>query len=332
MTKKITIVAFIFALAFVALLSSGKTSLAAENYNPQINPADFSTTINNPYFTLTPGTTFIYQNNTEDGIETNKMVVTNLTREVMGVKTLVVWDRVWLNNNLIEETYDWYAQDKMGNVWYFGEESREYENSKVKSTHGSWETGIDGAKPGIIMKASPQVGDSYRQEYYQGEAEDMSDILALNESVTTPYGSFKNCLKTKDWTPLEPDKIENKYFCSDIGQMTVAISLATSEKDELVDVQKNTDFVGLTDIKDIRNEDATDLDKNGDKEDVDKGWFQNNDNEKNEEGGQEEEEEWPLTVGIGFGGLLAGLAIGRYKDIFTLFRKKQISSNKKDSE
>ncbi len=116
----------------------------------------------------------------------------------MGVNTIVVWDRVWLNDELIEDTKDWYAQDKYGNVWYFGEDSKEYEDGKVVSTEGSWEAGVDNAKPGIIMKANPVIGESYRQEYYKGEAEDMADVVALGVKVKVKYGSFSDCLQTRD--------------------------------------------------------------------------------------------------------------------------------------
>src|SRR3954462_2004891 len=120
---------------------------------------------------------------------------------------------------LIEKTFNYYAQDKKGNVWYFGEDTREYKNGKVTSTKGSWEAGVDGAKPGIIMQAHPKVAQSYRQEYYKGEAEDMAKVLSLNESVTVPYGSFDRVLKTKEWTPLEPSYVEHKYYAPGVGQV-----------------------------------------------------------------------------------------------------------------
>ncbi|MCJ7444198.1 MAG: hypothetical protein MUO26_06665 [Methanotrichaceae archaeon] len=110
--------------------------------------------------------------------------------------------------NLAEETFDWYAQDEHGSVWYFGEDSKEYENGKVVSTDGSWEAGVDSAEPGLVMEANPQIGDTYRQEYYEGEAEDMAQVISLNESVTVPYGLFDKCLVIEEWTPLEPNLIE----------------------------------------------------------------------------------------------------------------------------
>ena len=208
----------------VLVLAAGCTSSSSQEkastqkqkaYNPQIDPAEFTTTIDNEYLPLKPGTTFVYQG----GAERNEMSVTSDTKKVMGVECVVVDDRAWENGQLIEKTYDWFAQDKEGNVWYFGENTKEYKNGEVVSTKGSWEAGVDGAKPGIIMQADPKVGQSYRQEHYPGEAEDMAKVLSLNESVTVPYGSFHRVLKTREWTPLEPSYHEHKYYAPGVGQV-----------------------------------------------------------------------------------------------------------------
>jgi hypothetical protein len=184
-------------------------------YAPHINPANFTTTIDNEYLPMKPGTTFVY----EGGTEHSEMSITHDTKMVMGVECVVVDDRAWESDKLIEKTYDWFAQDKEGNVWYFGEDTKEYENGKVVSTKGSWEAGVDGAKPGIIMQAHPKVGHSYHQEYYKGEAEDMAKVLRLNDSVTVPYGSFDHVLVTREWTPLEPSYAEHKYYAPGVGQV-----------------------------------------------------------------------------------------------------------------
>jgi hypothetical protein len=128
---------------------------------------------------LDPGTVWVYEGRTEDGFERVVVTVVPETRVILGVECRVVIDRVYLDGELIEETYDWYVQDLKGNVWYFGEESHEIENGKVVSTDGSWEAGVNGAKPGYIMLAMPKVGDRYRQEYYLGEAEDVAEVTAL---------------------------------------------------------------------------------------------------------------------------------------------------------
>jgi hypothetical protein len=184
-------------------------------YAPHINPAQFTTKIENEYLPLKPGTTFVY----EGGTERDEMTVTHSTKMVMGVECVVVDDRAWEEGKLIEKTYDWFAQDKEGSVWYFGEDTKEYKNGKVTSTKGSWEAGVDGAKPGIIMQAEPKVGQTYRQEYYPGEAEDMAKVQSLDESVTVPYGSFDHVLETREWTPLEPSYDEHKYYARGVGQV-----------------------------------------------------------------------------------------------------------------
>jgi len=206
-------------------------------YSPVINPEDFVEEIDNTYFPLIPGTTFVYEGEGEDGEAIrNEVSVTQDTREVMGVTTTVVLDKEWEDGEMIEETLDWYAQDKEGNIWYFGEDSKEYEDGEVVSTEGSWEAGVDGAQPGILIKGDPQVGDVYRQEYLEGEAEDMAEVLSLNESVTVDYGSFENCLQTKEWNPLEPDSEENKYYAPDLGLLLEVQIEGGDERLELIEI------------------------------------------------------------------------------------------------
>jgi uncharacterized membrane protein YkoI len=214
---------------------------AEGEYNPQINPADFTTKVDNKYFTLIPGRKFVYEGETEEGAERIEVYTTYETKKVLGVETVVVWDRVWLEGDIIEDTKDWYAQDKEGNVWYFGEDSKELVDGKIVSRAGSWESGVDGAKPGIIMKAKPKVGDLYRQEYYEGEAEDKADILAFGESVRVPYGSFTDCLKTRDCTPLEPDADEYKYYSPEVGGVVLEVGVQTGERVELIEIKSDTE-------------------------------------------------------------------------------------------
>ncbi len=208
-------------------------------YNPQINPEDYVSEINNKYLTFTPGKKLVYEGKTEEGVERVEVAVTHETKKVMGVNTIVVWDRVWLNDELIEDTKDWYAQDKYGNVWYFGEDSKELVNGKVVNAKGSWKAGVDGAKPGIVMKANPQVGDNYRQEYYKGEAEDMGEVVALGVKVKLGYGTFTNCLQTRDWTPLEPSADEYKYYCPEVSGLVYEVNIGDGEETQLIDVEKS---------------------------------------------------------------------------------------------
>jgi hypothetical protein len=206
------------AVGLVILTISGCGGTATEITETQaIDPANFVDKVDNTYFPLMPGTTYVYEGETDEGVERVEDFVTHETWIVLGVTCIVVRDRVSVDGELVEETFDWYAQDKDGNVWYFGEDSKEYEGGEVVSTKGSWEAGVDGAQPGIIMQANPQIGDSYRQEYYKGEAEDMAEVISLTESASVPYGSFDNLLMTKDWTPLEPGIAEHKYYASGIG-------------------------------------------------------------------------------------------------------------------
>jgi len=215
----------------------------AADYAPNIDPSNFVKGIDNPYFPLEPGTTWVYEGQTPEGTERVEDTVLQETKRVMGVECVVLRDRVWLNGELIEDTVDWHAQDKEGNVWYFGEYTREYENGKV-STEGSFKAGEDGALPGIIMPADPKVGDSYRQEYYRGEAEDMAEVISLNgaglnDAVSTPYGSFsEDVLVTKDWNPLEPDILEHKYYAPGIGLIGEIKVTGPQEKIELIDLKK----------------------------------------------------------------------------------------------
>lgn len=220
--------------------SEGKPEGArsGESYSPNIDPANFVAKVDNEYFPLKPGTTYVYEGKTEEGTERNEVTVTGDTRQVMGVDCTVVWDRVWVDGKLAEGTYDWYAQDKAGNVWYFGEDSKEYENGKVVSTKGSWEAGVDGAKPGIIMQADPRVGETYRQEYYEGKAEDMAKVLSLNESATVPYGSYDHLLLTKDWNPLEPGVVEQKYYARGVGNVLEVGVKGNSDRVELIEVRE----------------------------------------------------------------------------------------------
>lgn len=201
-----------------------------------IVPSDFSATIDNKYMPLTPGAVFTYGGKSSDGDFKVLVTVMNDTKEIMGVTCVVVHDEVTTGGSLTEDTYDWYAQDKDGNVWYFGEDTKELDNGKVTSTAGSWEAGVNGALPGMVMKADPKVGDTYKQEYLKGEAEDMAQVLALGEKVTIPKGSFQDCLRTKEWTPLEPGVTEEKQYAPGVGMVKASTVQGGSDVEELISV------------------------------------------------------------------------------------------------
>lgn len=230
-----------FALAACAAPTAEPAPTDAESpdepYAPVIDPANFVDVIDNAYWPLVPGTTFIYEGETDEGLEHIEVYVTRETRVVMGVACTVVRDTVALDGELVEETFDWYAQDKDGNVWYFGEDSKEYEDGEVVSSAGSWEAGVDGALPGIVMYAQPAVGQVYRQEYYPGEAEDMAEVINLTESETVPYGSYDNLLMTREWTPLEPDVAEHKYYAPGVGLILEVVVEGGSGRIELIEIR-----------------------------------------------------------------------------------------------
>ncbi len=211
--------------------------LGEDRYHPVIDVNDFvdPTTDPNSYFPLVPGTTLIYEGETEDGTERIEVTVTDETKEVLGVTCTVVVDQVFLDGQLIEDTRDYYAQDIAGNVWYFGENSLEIEDGEVVSLGGSWTAGVDGAKPGIIMMAEPEFGGVYRQEYALTEAEDAASVLGLSETVEVLFGVFTDCLMTADFTPIEPDVLELKFYAPGVG-LVLEVNPETGERIELVDV------------------------------------------------------------------------------------------------
>lgn len=209
--------ALLMALLAVVLAIPG-SALAA---GPRFDPHNFSGhVIDNPWFPLKPGTTLVYKGVKDGEHGTDIVHVTRRTRVVDGVLATVVEDTTTLAGRLSEHTLDYYAQDNAGNVWYVGERTAEYDRrGNVVSREGSWLAGVDGAKAGIFMPAHPRVGDSYRQEYYPGHAEDHFRIVSLDATVTTPYATFHHAMRTREWTPLEPDVRDAKFYVRGIGEV-----------------------------------------------------------------------------------------------------------------
>ncbi|MCL4232843.1 MAG: hypothetical protein KJ053_14790 [Dehalococcoidia bacterium] len=185
------------------------------DYRPAFDPSKFVTAVDNPYFPLKPGSRWVYES--EDGSERVEVVVLAETRQVAGVTATVVRDTVTEDGELVEDTLDWYAQDSDGNVWYLGEDSKEYKDGKPASPAGSWEAGINGALPGIIMRGAPRPGDAYRQEFLKGEAEDMAEVVSTGGKESVKAGAYQDVLVTKEWTPLEPKVVEHKSYAPGIG-------------------------------------------------------------------------------------------------------------------
>ncbi|MEZ4552346.1 MAG: hypothetical protein R3B59_00385 [Dehalococcoidia bacterium] len=188
-----------------------------------LDPATFVATVDNPYWPMTPGSRWVYRETDADGAEQRvEVTVTEDTRFILGITATVVHDIVLAEDGaVIEDTYDWYAQDRDGNVWYLGEDTKEYEDGKVVSTEGSWEAGVDGAIPGIVMFATPRLDDVYRQEYYAGHAEDAAKVLSLTARAAVPYGSFDAVLQTWDFTPLDLEAHEHKHYARGVGLVLV---------------------------------------------------------------------------------------------------------------
>lgn len=181
------------------------------------SPSSFGTTIDNPYFPVIPGTTYRYKG-IKDGQSSKVLTtVTNDTKVIQGVTTTVVLDRLFLDGELAENTYDFYAQDKVGNVWYFGENTKEYENGQVVSTAGSFEAGVNGAKSGIIMLAQPGAGDNYFEERATGVAEDQATVIGTGGRAKVPFATFNNCLETNNFTLLDPGALERKLYAPGFG-------------------------------------------------------------------------------------------------------------------
>ncbi len=190
-----------FGIASLLLVFAAAT--AGEPYQPKIDPANFTHTVNNPWFPLMPGSTATFIERIGREKRENKVTVTHETKVVMGVKCVIVHDTVTRDGALLEDTLDWYAQDRQGTVWYFGEATKEFKTGGRMSTEGSWEAGVNGAQPGIVMPGHPKVGERYRQEYLADVAEDIGQIAALNETVTVPLGTCKECVRTREWSMLE---------------------------------------------------------------------------------------------------------------------------------
>ena len=197
----------------------GGSALPQGSEQVELDPADFTTAIDNPYWPMTPGTRWTYRELDEEGKALDvRVTVSNATKQIAnGVTARVVRDTVTSDGEVIEDTFDWYAQDGDGNVWYLGEQTAEFEDGKVSSRGGSFEAGVDGAEAGVIMPADPEPGLAYRQEYYKGEAEDNGEILSLDEQAQVPAGHYRDALLTKDTIAIEPDVLEYKLYAPGVG-------------------------------------------------------------------------------------------------------------------
>jgi len=225
--KAALLVAIVLALAPVAVASTPP------------RPADFVAHVDNPWFPLTPGTVYVYRGIKDGKPSRDVVTVTHATRTIEGVRATSVHDDLYVEGRLAERTTDWYAQDRAGNVWYFGEDTAELDaKGRVTSREGSWLAGVHGARPGIYMPARPVVGRRGRQEYLKGHAEDHFRVVSLDASVSAPALSSRHALLTEEWTPLEPGVLDHKLYVRGIGTVLEHTVKGGSERNALVSVRR----------------------------------------------------------------------------------------------
>jgi hypothetical protein len=214
---------------------STATTLPQGSEPVDLDPADFTSEIDHPYWPMRPGAKWVYRETNAEGGELRvEVTVTEETRDILGIDARVVHDVVTEDGRLKEDTYDWYAQDERGNLWYLGEDTKEYEGGKVTSTEGSWEAGVDGAEAGVILPAQPEVGMAYRQEHYEGHAEDAAEVLSVDERASVPYGSFGHVLMTRDYNLLEPRLLEHKFYAKGVGPVLALTVAGGADREELL--------------------------------------------------------------------------------------------------
>ena len=206
-------------------------------YAPQIESLDFSASITNPLLMFVPGTTRVYEKRTEAGLERLESTTLEDLVVIEGVACRVVHDVETLDGVLTEDTYDWFAQKSDGDVWYFGESTKHFEDGFLDGLEGSWREGKDGARAGIAMREAPSPGEVYRQEYKANEAEDIAKVISVNETVTTAAGTFTNCVLIEEWSPLE-NELEWKYYAPGVG-FVLELNPVTGERLELIEIVKN---------------------------------------------------------------------------------------------
>ncbi|WP_448809010.1 hypothetical protein [Agromyces bauzanensis] len=205
----------------------------------ELDPAEFSADIDHPYWPMTPGTQWEYRETDGGGGDLRVVVtVTSDTRRIAnGVVARVVRDTVYSGDEIVEDTFDWYAQDRGGTVWYLGEDTAEFERGEIVSTVGSFEAGVDGAQAGVLLPADPEPGQSYRQEYLKGQAEDVGEVLRVGERAEAPFGAFDDVLVTRDTSAIEPDVVEYKFYARDVGPLLALDVAGGAGREALVDVR-----------------------------------------------------------------------------------------------
>jgi hypothetical protein len=236
MLKRTTQIAVVAAAVGLAVAAHNPAPVT-KPYNPKIDPSHFGGPIDNPYLPLRPGTVFRYRGVGDDGStrELNIVRVTRHRKRIMGIDAVVVLDKVWAGGRPEERTFDWYAQDRAGNVWYLGEDSYDWRHGRWVRNDGSWTAGVGNGKPGVIMLAHPRRGDAYRQEYSPGHAVDQAKVLGPGGRVDTPFRTFSRTLLTREYSSLDR-QYEKKWYARGIGVVEEASVPSGGEHSELVSV------------------------------------------------------------------------------------------------
>ena len=208
-----------------------------DQYDPTYDAATFTANVDNKWFPLPVGRTWVYTGTKDGKPALDVVTVSTRTRVIDGVTTRIVEDRLFLDNVLEEKTSDYYAQDKCGNVWYFGEDTGTLDKrGNITETSGSFHASEKGAKAGVFMEAQPKLDERFRQEWYKGEAEDQFHAIDLASTASVPYGDYRDALRTEETTRLEPDVVDNKQYASGVGEVVEVSVKGAHEELRLVDV------------------------------------------------------------------------------------------------
>jgi len=203
-------------------------------------PRDFTTVIDNPYWPMRPGTRWTYRETDEhqESVDVVVVVTTRTKRVANGITARVVRDTVTRDGAVIEDTFDWYAQDRAGNVWYLGEDTAEFDNGTITSREGSWEAGVKGAQAGVMIPAAPRPGLHYRQEFLAGTAEDSGRVLSTDEMAQVPWGHFRGVLLTRDSSRIEPNVLEYKLYARGVGPVLTLDVSGGGGREQLITVDR----------------------------------------------------------------------------------------------
>jgi len=228
-------IALLAAVLTLSACAGGKSTSLPQGAKPsKLDPSKFTTEIDNEYWPMKPGNHWVYRELEDGELQRVDVTVTNQTKVLGGVTARVVHDRVARRGQVVEDTRDWYAQDSDGNLWYLGEDTKEYENGKVKSTEGSWAYGVDGAQAGVVVPADPEQGMTYREEYYAGHAEDAAEVLSVDSQVQVPLGRYQHAMLTRNYSSLEPTVEEMKLYAKGVGPVMELLVSGGSGRTELL--------------------------------------------------------------------------------------------------